>query len=46
MIFFFDLVLPDLQLVVTEDGQCLRGGPTWCAVIAIVAVSFISIFVI
>ena len=40
MIFCYDLVLPDLQLVVViEEGQRLRGGPTWRAVIAIVAVN-------
>ena len=40
MIFCFDLVLPDLQLVlVTEEGQRLRGGPAWRAVIAIVTVN-------
>ena len=36
----FDLVLPDLQLVVvTEEGQRRRGGPAWRAVVAIVAVN-------
>ena len=40
MILCLDLVLPDLQLnVVTEEGQRLRGGPAWRAVVAIVTVN-------